>query len=169
MATPQGMRDVIEERLRALILGAPAPLTGLKLVIRGYDFRPQIGFYPFAEIFGEDRQTVTEETQVVTQDYLTHIGVSVLAPDIINPDYDQRTADVPSYLAVGGYIEALRALLLDHRDLDQVAWTDAAGNVETAWYLELRDDHAGVEQRQNNYTNFGRVSFVVHTRQQRAQ
>lgn len=167
MATIAEMRDAIEEQLRDLML-AEAGLDAVKVFMRGYDPRPRIDFYPLVEVFTEERVTESEETGFITYAYQVHLGVSVLIADHTNPDEDNpRKADVGSYITTGALVACVKDLLLKHRDLDGVSFTDGDGNLERVWYIELGTDTAGVEQRQNNYANFGRISFRARTRQQR--
>lgn len=168
MAEIREMRDAIEEYIRDLML-AESRLDDLKRIQRGHDPRTRLDAFPLAELFTEKRILASEETGYYTYTYRMHIGVSVLIADLTNPDPDNpRKADVRSYLDTGAFMVAIKDLVLKHPDLGGVQFVDPDGNVETAWWAEVEEDYAGVDNRQNSFTNFGQITFAVQTRQLRA-
>jgi hypothetical protein len=154
-------REEIEKKIRTL-LKANAAFNAIKVFFRGIPMAVPIAYYPYCDIFIEVETTASGLTgNTHERVYAGSITFTINAQDF--ETITDREADITSYTTIQGFVDSCVELFKAQANRDLVGLTFTNGYV-----LEIiigdSDVSYGVGQdREDNYTNFGIVPFVVRT------
>jgi hypothetical protein len=151
------------------ILDGLDKLSEIKLFIRGGVPVPvPIDKHPFIEVeIGEEQPVGKYTGELEEQNYIGLITVNTLAKrgDWLHP-ISSRVACIPSYDQVEEFTQAILFELQkdDHKSLGDLRCTSEDGTVEVVTNLEMIGPRIyGLDDRTENYTNFGSLPFQVTT------
>lgn len=165
------IKRAMADYIQAALAGR-AELDAIKLFIRGpAPMAISSDLHPYVEIFIATESPVEDLTGGVTiREYAGLISLSVqltaqATADWLTPITDRYLAQ-PSYDLVEELISHIMRELQkgEHHDMGGLTVTNADGSQETVTSFELADAVTyGIEDRTNNYDNFGSVPFKVET------
>lgn len=154
----------IENKIRELILAAPAPLDQLKVVIRGVAYQVPTMLYPFGQVFITGEVTESEVTGFQKERVYSGVAsIHVMQADTLS--VTNRSADVGSYTLVQDLIDQLVELLSTPANSTLGSLIFTGGHVTQFLVGESVTEYgiAEMEARENNYENFGTVPFLART------
>jgi hypothetical protein len=154
----------IENKIRDLILAAPAPLDALKVVVRGVAYKMPSGLYPFAQVFITGETTASE----LSGNYKERVYQGAVTIQVSQADtlaVVDRKADVGSYTLVQELVDAVVELLSQpaNATLGGLTFDNGTVNQFLVGESEIEYGIADSDSRQNNYENFGAIPFLART------